>query len=229
MRSVLQELLTCPRAHCRNTELCYGVVWLVFAPSKVLAVLRSTKIVPPCTTQQAGSEQYSRVWTLWRCSLERLVSSWPIPIFPHPWLGLEHSVHRKAGCWVWRILEQGRLGVCSCLCHGISYCEHLQVMFVTSEMLPGTQQRRVYPSWALHSVLSSFPPTAGQTILQFHRKTRRTVLCLWRSSREEAAERTAPRWVMKRGSLLVSVQPSASLWWGWGLLERAWAPLQLLQ
>lgn len=61
MRSVLQGLLTCPRADCRNTELCYGMVWLVFALAKVLAVFSSTKIVPPCTTHQAGSEQYSRV------------------------------------------------------------------------------------------------------------------------------------------------------------------------
>lgn len=55
------------------------------------------------------------------------------------------------------------------------------------------------------------------------------MLYLWRSSREEAAERTAPRWVMKSWSLLVSVQPSASLWWGGGLLERACAPLELPQ
>lgn len=56
---------------------------------------------------------------------------------------------------MWRILQQGRLDICSCLCQGVSYCEHLQVMFVTSEMLPGTQQRRVYPNWALHCVLFS--------------------------------------------------------------------------
>lgn len=55
------------------------------------------------------------------------------------------------------------------------------------------------------------------------------MLCLWRSSREEAAEPTAPRWVGKKWSLLVSVQPSASFWWGWGLLEHSCAPLELPQ
>ncbi|OPJ68131.1 sodium channel subunit beta-3 [Patagioenas fasciata monilis] len=37
------------------------------------------------------------------------------------------------------------------------------------------------------------PRKMRQTILQFHQKTRKTVLCLWRNSREESAQRTAPR------------------------------------
>lgn len=53
------------------------------------------------------------------------------------------------------------------------------------------------------------------------------MLCLWRSSRGESAERTAPRWVMRRWSLLVSVHPSASLWWGWRPLGCGCAPSDL--
>lgn len=51
--------------------------------------------MPPCSTHQAGSEQHSRVAWVGPCGdalLEGLVSSWPIPIFPHTWLGLEHSL-----------------------------------------------------------------------------------------------------------------------------------------
>lgn len=198
MRSDLQELFTCPRAGCRNTELCHGMAWLVFALPKALAVFRNTTIVPLAPHTREGVNGV-RGWRFGPCGdalLEGLVSSRPIPIFSCTCLGLEHSVHRRKAACV------GFLGKTRCLLLPMprsSYCEHLlQVTFVTSEVLPGIQQRRVYPNWGLHWVLFPFPSTTGQTISRFHQKTRKTVLCLWRSSRGESAERTAPRWVMRR-------------------------------
>lgn len=139
MRSVLPELFPCPRL-CRRTEFCYGTVWLVFALPKVLAVLRRTKLCPPAPHTRLGVTSipgWPGLDHVEMLSWEGLVSSWPIPIFPHAWLGLEHSL--------WLDVEDFRAGKTQCLLLPMPrsfLCEvTLQVTLVTSEMLPGTQQR----------------------------------------------------------------------------------------